>query len=563
MKTYEESSYFHEGIEVRFRFRPRKQDRRHLVVAFAGVQKGRHEFYGFDGSLLDHLRAAVLWVMDSFDGENSYYLCKDLDLTIQRAVAALIDSKLEELGISKDQCTLLGSSKGATAALHLGLTYGYKNIVGAVPQTVLGTYTRKKIPETFAYMANEDLDFSEKQLNEYVPALVAEPLSRDGNIYLVSSHADPEYKVHIEPLLQNFASYSNFNLLMTDSKLVQSHPDVAEYNTPFILSVLYQLAEGLSPRFGVVENGGAESEVDQESLNGPSPQEDDETPPQVLAGLHWIKLTGDHIDFRGYATQKWQSPAENSGSEPKLLFRSVAGGHEISLEPFADKSLNAKLYDSRFVDYLWAGLKPKSEDGVELGPLPSGVFDILLRPSQSRLDGYWPASASKAVEQISTSGEWFYRLSANANRVELAKVSLRGTLATDCHFELAEITLNGHDLSLSGVFAVPRESMRTWRSGHFALLLSGENECFSTMLTPTRTLWKPTSDFDGFSDSYGFSGFKVAEAGGTSVKDLEPGEYQVSVCFMKDDRSYSIPAGYSIKVDAKNVALSRLSTSAN
>jgi hypothetical protein len=530
----ENQTFSHEGVTVRYRLRTPKQDRKHLVVAFAGVQKGRHDFYGFDGRLLDHLKAAVLWIMDSFDGQNSYYLCKDLDLKIQRAVAALIDAILTNLDLDKTDCTLLGSSKGATAALHLGLTYGYSNLVCAAPQTILGTYTRTKIPETFEYMANEDLLLSEQRLNEYLPNLVANPTSLDVNVYLLSSHADPEFRTHIEPLLPNFERFSNFNLLMTNSLLVQSHPDIAEYNTPFILSVLYSLSEGLAPKFGNVTNGGATREP-----QGQVHRADHEVSPSVEAMFHWVQLHSDKLRFSGYAAVKGNPSSHQIKTNPQLVFTDAQRDFHVQAQPVPDRAANSKLYDNSFVDYLWAGFTPESDGGLDLSFLPAGVYTVSATPANHGEQLSKALSTHKQATQTSVAGEWFYRLDANASGVSVSKISLDAAAAFDSDFHLDAIEIQGSALHISGRFAIPREGMRDWRLGNFVLMMKGENLTWSTLLSVAKNPKRSLVKFSNFIDSYKFSGFTSNGSTGIDLSNLVDGEYELMIAFVKEDRSYA------------------------
>ncbi|MYQ43919.1 hypothetical protein GTW40_02370, partial [Streptomyces sp. SID4985] len=68
------------------------------------------------------------------DGHYSYYMCRSMDFGIEDSVHRLIESTRARLGLTRDQVSLLGVSKGGSAALYYGLKYGYRNIVTVVPQ---------------------------------------------------------------------------------------------------------------------------------------------------------------------------------------------------------------------------------------------------------------------------------------------------------------------------------------------------------------------------------------------------------------------------------------------
>lgn len=546
-----EDVYEHHGVAVRFRFREPKEDRQHLVVVFAGVQPGKHDFYGFDGRALDNVKGAVLWIKDSFDGSNAYYMCAGMDFKIERAVSALIDSTLESLELTRADCTLLGGSKGGSAALHLGLKYGYGNIVASVPQSRVGTYTREKVRDAFAYMAEADADASEEALNEYIPQLVAAPKSRSTNVYIISSEADPEFKTHIEPLLNDFSTYENFNLLLSDSTLVTAHPDVTPYNVPFILSTLYALCEGLTPRFGLVRNGNGK----RDRKFAPSYFARKHAKPEPIARFHWVQMRDDKLSFRAYAAVRGEAAAEAPSVRPKLLAIRASEKYAFELDAIEDKTLNAKLYRKYFCNYLWAGLKPPSGGDLSLRSLPVGDFELAASfvsesgSHQTSLPGKDTQSATGIF------GGHAYHLDSTRARTRITKLSLDGQAPDDGVFRIKSLETDGAKLNIEGVFAVPREEMRTWNDGAYALTLRNETTVVSFALGANRDSTSNLPPLNFAPEAFAWANFCTVGRRGVDLGSLADGRYECFVSFVKEGRAYTGTERFSLMVERGSAVL--------
>lgn len=215
-----------EKFPVEYRFFNARNGNRHLVIVFANFSAP--EDFGWSNGVLDNLRANVLWIRDRFDGENSYYLCKGMDFSIEASVTSLIARFMNALSLTPADCTLLGSSKGASAALYFGLRYGFKNMVAIAPQFAIGTYVREVHPRTARFMTGEAVsDENIRILDGILPDLVVGGANAGANVYLFSSPADSQYHQQIEPYLGLFQNYANFNFVFTESPFVTNHAEVA------------------------------------------------------------------------------------------------------------------------------------------------------------------------------------------------------------------------------------------------------------------------------------------------------------------------------------------------
>lgn len=260
MERIKDEQFFQHGdIRLGFLERPAAQDRQHLTVFLCGIKPNNG--YDFTGTSSAGLRSHFLWIKDDWDGVATWYLCKGFDFQYENAVVALVDSKLYELGLTKDQCTLVGFSKGASAALYLGLKYDYLNIVASAPQTKIGTFARNVFPDIFRHMAGDrykDDGAAAYALNRLIEDLIeSNETSTKHNIYLFTSRVDPQYSFHIAPHLNMLRRFDNFTAFVTESDFVTNHFGVTNYNIPLIVSILGMLAENLAPKFPPLVHNGA------------------------------------------------------------------------------------------------------------------------------------------------------------------------------------------------------------------------------------------------------------------------------------------------------------------
>ncbi len=258
-KISDEKVFNHENLSLGFLERAASEDRQHLTVFFSGIKPDNG--YDFVGRSSSGLRSHFIWVRDEWDSLATWYLCKDFDFRYENAVFSLIESRLNTLGLSRNQCTLVGFSKGASAALYFGLKYGYQNIVASAPQTMIGSFARSVFPEIFRNMVGDhfaDDTAAAFALNQLIPQLLtSNSVSTSHNIYLFTSEADPQFEFHIKPFLNLLKRFDNFTAFITASDHVQRHYDVTHYNIPLIVSILGMLGENVPPVFGsLVRNGG-------------------------------------------------------------------------------------------------------------------------------------------------------------------------------------------------------------------------------------------------------------------------------------------------------------------
>ncbi|AJP04339.1 hypothetical protein TU94_25615 [Streptomyces cyaneogriseus subsp. noncyanogenus] len=251
---------------VEYRFTHAKSGNRHLVVVFANFAVP-HD-YGWSNGVLDNVRANILWIRDRFDGMNSYYLCKEMDFSLEQSVAGLIFNVMNALELTPDDVTMWGGSKGGSAALYFGLRYGFRNIVSLVPQFLIGTYVQRVHPKVARFMLGEGVpEENVRAVDAILPDLVRAQTNRTANIYLLSSPQDEQYTEQVEPFLGLFQGYENFNFIFSESPFITDHTQVTRRNVPALMGIINLLADGMPPRLGYVRNGYEEPDRDRSAIS--------------------------------------------------------------------------------------------------------------------------------------------------------------------------------------------------------------------------------------------------------------------------------------------------------
>jgi len=353
------------GIEIKFKKKNRKYDTKHLIVVFSGFG-GTGEFtYDFEGALQD-CPADILWIKDDFFEHCTYYLCKGMNFSVEFAVHDFIKKNLEELNLTKEQCTVAGFSKGGSAALYFGTKYNIKNILSTVPQFYVGSYARKNWPVVANHMMGEDSEINVKAIDHLITDVIKEDKILDKNIYLLTSCADKQYMPEIAPNLSSLIKYKNFNLLLSTSILVREHNQVTVHHLPLILGILYSLAQGAAPRYGYTELGG-----DAYSI----PKKPSAIPLTVLKS---VKIENGKFYPEGVAILRELSCAENKDIIIRLHLVNDEISKEIHLAKGHKPYLTRFLYNGNFVNYDKGWFCSPSHAGFILDDIAVGKYQLYI-----------------------------------------------------------------------------------------------------------------------------------------------------------------------------------------
>ncbi|MGW4275840.1 hypothetical protein ACWEGQ_26595 [Streptomyces seoulensis] len=528
------------AVPVEYRFRPAEGDVRHLVVIFSGLNAP--DGYHFAGKSMSGLRAHTLWIRDDFDGHYSYYMCRGMDFGIEASVAGLIESTMARLGLDRDRVSLLGVSKGGSAALYFGLKYGFRNILAVVPQFLVGSYVRDR-PVTGRYMLGEDMPQQHVDLlDRAIPGLLERYGAQGHNVYLFTSEADDQYATEISPHLELFWACENFNLIRTNSQLVRQHGEVSAYNLPLITGVLAALSDGAVPRLGFVENGNAQVDPVERGRHLAELRASE----ALTAVLEKQQIRGNNLILSGHAFIPGESPHGDFPSTKSLIVEGGGEHWEFPLSTTAAKYTYSRYFDRFARDYTDAGFEPETPSGISLKGIPSGVYDLSVRvvsPVEG-IDRRTALVARRAFDVRRPCGGVEISLVGDENRVRMVRRPIIGQFSAETAFTLEKSWLEGRTLHVEGVFFV--HGLEATSPGHasYYLVLRGAKSAHSFRLGKSR---KPAAvrphvrrgDFG----TYDFAYFATSGYKGVDVANAAPGEYEMFVSMSTGGSLFSAAAG--------------------
>ncbi|WP_189350052.1 heparinase II/III domain-containing protein [Zhihengliuella salsuginis] len=168
-----------------------------LVVVFSAISPKGHFTYNYKNSLQD-LHVNVLYILDDFGDQGSYYLQDHGRTQIADAVQRVIAETADRLGVSRRSVYCIGSSKGGTAAIYHGIEFGAGGIVVGAPQTRIGSFLEKPHPNVLEFMTGGTGPGDVEQLD----SVLFDQLPRHRDIPavdLIVGDADHHYRNHVLP----------------------------------------------------------------------------------------------------------------------------------------------------------------------------------------------------------------------------------------------------------------------------------------------------------------------------------------------------------------------------
>lgn len=533
------------AFPVEYRFRPAEGDTRHLIVVFSGL--GAPNGYHFAGKSLMDLRANILWIRDDFDGHYSYYMCREMDFGIEASVSGLIERTLAGLGLGRNQVSLLGVSKGGSAALYYGLRYGYRNIVTVVPQFLIGSYVRDR-PVTGQYMLGESMP---QQYVDMLDGAVPEMLKARGgqghNVYLFSSEADEQYETEIDPHLQLFWACENFNFIRTDSPMVRQHGEVSGYNMPLISGLLSALTEGADPRLGFLENGNRQvNEVDRQSYLRAQRASD-----ALTAVVKKQDIRGANIVLSGDAFLPGETPYGLPMTTKSLVMENGSRQFEFPLATTEAKYLYSQYFDRFACDYPHGGFEPETPAGISMKGLPVGTYSLSLRvtsPAEG-IDRRTPLVARRPFDIRRPIGGNEAVLTGDKKQVRLIRRPIIGQFSTEAAFSLESTWLKDRTLHVEGAFFVHGVEAGERGHGQYYLVLQGAESTYSFRLGMSRKTSAIRKHIRrGDFGNYDFAYFATSGYNGVDLQRAAPGVYEVCISLSTGGSLFSAAAG-SITLD--------------
>jgi teichoic acid transport system permease protein len=199
-----EKIFEYNGIRIKYIFDKKKiLGKNKLIVVFSGFRPANSSIkasYNYTKYSKD-INCHKLYILDDTGpgGRGCYYLGENREFTIEKAVCELIEEIRKEHGVSKENVTTCGSSKGGWAALYFGIKYKYGHVVSGAPQTLLGSYLnnhKQFLKHIAGGISSEDIEYLNRLLYEL-------RLTNKTKLNIHVSKKDSHYINHIVPFINH------------------------------------------------------------------------------------------------------------------------------------------------------------------------------------------------------------------------------------------------------------------------------------------------------------------------------------------------------------------------
>ncbi|MGP5587378.1 accessory Sec system protein Asp2 [Glutamicibacter ardleyensis] len=505
--------YNYNNIDIQYKLQLPRKDRRHLLVIFSGGFIGG---YDFDGESFTKLNCAILWIRDEL---NTYYIQYKGNDTYQYAVNSLIETKISELGLSRDEVTLLGLSKGGTGALYHGLNFNFRNIVISVPRIKPAIGNLENRPEMLENLLDGISSDKVRAFDELLPSLLASS-APEKNIYLFSSVDDDQYKTEIAPNLSSFRRYANFNYVETHSTNVRQHEDVSLYNLPLISSVISFLIDGIAPRYGEVSNG-IYSKIDRKDIL----PEISKLKNHPVVSIESLSLQEDGFYIRGRAFLMYND-AKNYGSvKRQLILSSASDNLTIQLGGLKDRRNNRDFSQATGHDYNAGSYATPGNLPFDLETLAFGHYQCEIRLQQNKISYRADTFEGKPSTYLRVFNGYAIKSSFKSGSLTISKIPLRDYGEYKGIIRLSELTIKSGKLFVKGSCRLDNVDYSSWEDVQYKLV-------FISRLNPKNTASIDLAKNKGRSSFYPWripnvEVFTTSKDKGTAVPTLDEDTYDV------------------------------------
>ena len=357
------------GVEICYAQKSGRQDTKHLVIVFSGFSGDGKPTYNYANALIN-CPADVLWIKDYFYGGESYYICADGQLSIEDSVYKLITIILNKLNLTHRDCTLLGGSKGGSAALYYGMKYDFENIIATVPQFHIGSYVEVDWGYAFKHMVGNTSKEEVEKLQDKLDSLILNEIAAADakkNVYIITSHADPQFETEIKKNIHRFDKFTNFNILYADSLLIDRHNQVNRHIVSITMSIVSLTAMGIAPVFS-----NSNIKYRDKSSEGEG----------YLTPFITVKsFAVDHGLFypEGISIINGIPCPEYTDIDMVLVLKNEKECFEIKLAKGHKPNLNHFINPQANISYDKGWFCSKNHDGFMIDDLPLGMWDVKIR----------------------------------------------------------------------------------------------------------------------------------------------------------------------------------------
>jgi hypothetical protein len=363
------------SLELTYIFKKRKYDNNSMIVVFSGFGAAGNFTYDFKNAL-NEIHSSVLWIKDDFYGNAAYYYAVN-GRDIHPIINDFILDVAHKNNVKKDNIILSGFSKGGSAALFYGFKYDYHKIVATVPQIEIGTYCKQSHQDVLFHILGKM--YTQRQFDDLNAAIsmVLKQSNYNKNIYFLTSKADEQYKSQIEPFLDRFYRFSNFNLFYSESVLVRTHNQVTAHHVQLVLSWFYSLISDLAPVYGTKRIKG-DNLVTSEVVELK----------QYVIELRSLKLINEKIYPEGVGLVRNYNFRNWSDVDYSLLIENNESKYELSMAKAHRPALTRDFYNGIFSIYDKCFFTTYKYDGIDISHIKSGRYDLKLKIHLKNINEY-------------------------------------------------------------------------------------------------------------------------------------------------------------------------------
>ncbi|KIH71456.1 accessory Sec system protein Asp2 [Salinicoccus roseus] len=255
----------------------KEKNSKHMIVVFSGFNgketQGAPGRYNYMRTLED-IKVNKLFIKDSVDNIPVYYMGENGSTGYLDDVCSLIEEKLIEMEIDKDNLILAGSSKGGTGALLIGLQMDVGHIIAGAHQLNVGTYLNSLNKKLKSMLFTKIVGHDGGDAPEILDRKFREKFlisNTKSNLYFHGGNRDSHYVRHMVPLLRHFDA--NDILYELDLRSYVGHDNVMKYFPEFFVRKVKEIITRTNLDAPNIKSHGDETEVTVKVLN---PKEKDD-----------------------------------------------------------------------------------------------------------------------------------------------------------------------------------------------------------------------------------------------------------------------------------------------
>ncbi|WP_421084317.1 alpha/beta hydrolase-fold protein [Rothia nasimurium] len=476
-----------DNIKISYTLLPNTRDVTHLVVQLNGYRFGGWDFE----NAIKSINATILVIDDNLDGTQVCYLGENGNLDFAEATGKLINEVLTELGLTSDDCTLIGASKGGFSALYLGLTHGYRNVIASSFVGYIGTWMHDYNKDIAEKVMGQNYDT--KTIAQYDDLLfnAMENHQKQTNIYCAISNRDNfflQYGQH--QILERMNKLKmNCQILYSESETIYGHNGVAVYFLPEVLSLVNLLSRGANinisnDNIGYKHIATLEfpSKRGQRILSDRKRQgsKSKNIPHRSISA---ISIDGSTLIIEGKAYLGHKDLPTYHHLERALVLKSVpprTEEYQYPLGAVPSDDLNRKLYNEYFVNYRAAEFATMGKKGIDLSSLEEGYYslNILIQEPGGKADIGAPDSFPEPIDYRSIKDGYQYRIFEDNGQVILVKNDIISWVKSEKinrYFKITNTWTNRSKFHIEGYFVNRGLKLNHYTSGDFYLAIQEKN----------------------------------------------------------------------------------------